>query len=479
MNLRRTLAVLVCLLPGSVALAGSQAIGTRAAIATSSRHATNSGLDVLRRGGNAADAAVAVAFTLAVVKPEAAGIGGGGALIYYDAKNDAVWTLDFRENAPASLAGAGPRSGAAAAGVPSTVAGMAELHRRFATMPWKELLAPAMRGAKDDLAITLTTLANEGGGALYTGAMANRIVEAVKKGGGTLSLFDMSQYRPAWRAPIRITFGGDRIDSLPPPSAGGTMIAQILGILGGTALKDGDAASLHMLMEAERRAAFDRDRYFNDIGGVRYQQLLTEENAKQWRAGIDPNRATPTSTLGTPAKTIAQSIHTSHFTIVDAAGNIAAVTTTLGDLNGSGFEVAGSGIVLNDAARDAVRGGDRVPSSLTPAIVFRGGKPLLALGSAGGVMTPSVVLQVILNVTRFGKSIGDALESPRFDQQATPDDISYERTRTAPALLTRFHAMGHGARAHESIGEVNAVLIESGRLTAVSDPRSSGVAGAM
>jgi gamma-glutamyltranspeptidase/glutathione hydrolase len=476
---KNAIAIAALLAAATEAFAGSQAIGTRAAIATTSRHATNAGLDILRRGGNAADAAVAVAFTLAVMQPDAAGIGGGGALVYYDAKDHAVWTLDFRENAPATLPGAGPRSGAAAAGVPATVAGMAELQSRFASKPWKELLEPALRGAEGDLALTLTKLANEGARVFYDGALAHNIVDQVKKAGGTLSRFDMQQYKPAWRAPIRVTLGDYRIDSIAPPSAGGTMLAEMFSIIGSTPLTDGDAASIHFVLEAERRAAFDRDRYFADAITVRYQQLLSDEHAKQWRASIDPARSTPTITLGTPAKAIAQSMHTSHFTIVDATGNIAAVTTTLGTMNGSGFEIKGAGFVLNDAARDMTRGGDRVPSSLAPTIVFRGNKPFIALGSAGGAMTPAIVLQVILNVTRFGKSLADAVAAPRFDQQATPEDITYETLRAPKDLIAKLTAMGHGIRPLDAIGDVNAVLIEPGKLTAVADPRGGGAAGGM
>lgn len=474
---RAALAILLVVAPS--AFAGSQAIGTRAAIATSSRHATQTGLQILRHGGNAADAAIAVAFMLAVVQPDAAGIGGGGALVYYDAKSDAVWTLDFRENAPATLAGPAPRSGVGAVAVPSTVAGMGELHRRFASMPWKDLVGPAARGAEGDLAKTLDTIAKSGARVFYDGPLASHIVERVRKAGGLLSLHDMREYKAAWRAPIRVAIGNDHVDSIPPPSAGGTMLAEMLSIIGTSALKADDAASIHFIVEAERRAAFDRDKYFNDTAAVRYQQLLSAEHAQHWRASIDRARATPTLSLGEPAKAIAQNNHTSHFTIVDAAGNIASVTTTLGNANGSGFEVPGSGFVLNDAAKDATRGGDRVASSLTPAIVFRNGKPILALGSSGGAMTPAVVLQVILGVTRFGKSLPDAVAAARYDQQAIPEDIRYERTRAPNAVMKALAAMGHGVRAEESIGDVNAVLIEPGRLTAVSDPRHGGVAGAM
>lgn len=461
------------------AAAASQAVGARAAIATSSRHATQAGLEVLRRGGNAADAAVAVAFILSVVQPEAASIGGGGTLLYYDARGDAVWALDFRENAPAGLSGVPPRLGVAAVAVPSTVAGMDALHRRFSSWEWDALLAPATRAAEGDLRKTLRQIASSGARVFYDGALSSRIVDQVRKAGGVLSLHDLSDYKAAWRAPIKVTYGDYDIASVPPPSAGGTMLAEMLGILGAGTLKRDDAATIHLLAEAERRAAFDRDRFFADNAAHRYRELLSEEHARQLRTSIDAKRATPTILLGETPQAIAQSMHTTHFTIVDAAGNIASVTLTLDDDNGSGFVVPGTGIVMNDAAKSAARAGDRIPSSMTPTIVFRNKKPYLALGASGGAMTPAIVLQVILGVTRLGQPLDAAVEMARFDQQASPEDITYESGRTAQKLVQRLLAMGHGVRATESIGEVNAVRIDGERRIAVSDSRGRGTAGAM
>lgn len=454
--------------------AGSQAIGSRAAIATSNRFATQAGLEILRSGGNAADAAVAAAFALGVAEPQTASIGGGGTLLYYDAKTDAVWSLDFRENAPAGLTGTAPRAGVLGIGVPSTVAGMSELHRRFGSRSWKDLLAPSMRAADGDLAKALKLIATSGARAFYDGPIAARMVEEVRKLNGVLSLHDLSDYKPTWRAPIEVTAGEYKIVAPGPPSAGGTMLAEMLSIAG----RELDPTDVHIFAEIERRAAYDRDRFFADNGSVEYHEILSAEHAKQWRASIDPSRATPSVSLGEPVKAIAQGVHTTHFTIVDAAGNVAAVTVSLDDTNGSGFTVPGYGFVLNDAARNATRAGDRIPSSMTPAIVFHETKPVLALGSSGGAMTPAIVLQVVFGVAQ-GTSLNDAIEAPRFDQQATPDDVTYENRRTPPGILNRLNSLGHGVRAVESIGDVNAVLIERGRLTAVSDSRHNGVAGAM
>ena len=472
-------AVATLALIATPAFAGSQAIGTRAAIATSSRFATQTGLAVLRSGGNAADAAVATAFALGVAEPETAGIGGGGMLVYYEAKNDATWTLDFRENAPAGMTGSAPREGVSAIAVPSVVAGMDEFHRRFGSRAWKDLVAPAARGAKGDLASVLELIAKDGAKAFYDGPISANLVEQVKKLGGSLSLHDLSEYKAIWRAPIQVRYGDYDIASVTPPSAGGFMIAEMLNISSGWVLRADDAASIHLFAEAERRAAYDRDRLFADAPLIGQREMLSADHAKQWRASIDTAKATPTVSIGEPAKAMAQSNHTSHFTIVDAEGNIAAVTVSLDDDNGAGLMIPGTGFPLNDAAKHAAHSGDRVPSSMTPAIVFHNRKPVLALGSAGGVMTPAIVLQVIFNVMRHGKSLDEAIEAPRFDQQASPEDITYEAKRTPPALVKQLTAMGHGVRAADSIGAVNAVRIEPGKLTAVADSRRPGLAGAM
>lgn len=454
--------VLLALLIATPVLAGSQATGSRAAVATSSRYATQAGLEILRRGGNAADASVAIAFVF--------GIGGGGTLLYYEAKSGAVWSLDFRENAPAGMTGTAPRAGVLAVGVPSTVAGMNELHRRFGSQRWKDLVAPAMRGADADLAKTLKLIASSGARAFYDGPIASRIVDAVRKLNGVLSLHDLSEYKPVWRSPIEVAVGDDRIVAPGPPSAGGMMLAEMLTIAGA----DLDLTDVHLFAETERRAAFDRDRFFADNGSIAYRDILSIDHAKQWRSSIDPAHATPTISLGESAKPIAQAAQTTHFTVVDPAGNVAAVTVE----NEGGLTIPGSGFALNDAAKNATRAGDRIPSSMTPAILLHGGNPVLALGSSGGAMAPAIVLQIVLAVAH-GKPLDDAIEGPRFDQQATPEDITYETARAPQTVLTRLTALGHGVRAAESIGDVNAVAIAHDRLTAISDSRHKGVAGAM
>lgn len=479
--------------------AGSVAIARHAALATASPIATKIGLSVLKRGGNAIDAAVAVAFALSVAQPQSGGIGGGGFLTYYDVDKRAVWTLDFREVAPGEATrnmfagGKSSTQGPLAAGVPGTVAGLQAMHDRFGTRPWRELVMPAVDLAQDkkDLAATLARIAAKGASDVYDGETAGRIAESVRKAGGIIGLRDLREYKPIWRAPIRITFREFDIYTVPPPSAAGLMIGEQLNILSAYDLKatgDQTASTIHLLAEAARRAAIDRDRHLADPAALRtpIRELLSAERAKQWRASIDPLRATPTLSLAEPATTIAEGTHTTHFTVADAAGNIAALTMSLGDDFGSGFLVPQCGFHLNNAMKDftpsdtspnAIAAGKRMVSSLAPTIVLRRGQPYLALGTSGGAAIPNIVLQVFLGVTTFGKSLVQAVDAPRFDQQATPEDIACESPKTLPLILSRLRGMGHGLRERQDIGDMHALLFETQRITAVSDARRGGSAG--
>ena len=340
-------------------LAGSQAIATHAALATPSRSATVAGLESLRRGGNAADAAFAVATSLGA---------SGGTLVYYDAGNAAVWALDS----------------------PTAVETM--LHR-FGTQS----------GTRND-----TT---------------------------------------RWRAPLRISLG--EYDIYTSASSGGLMLAEMLNILAPFELKPNDASTIHLLAEAERRASYDREKSLRSPNP--YREMLSLERATQWRASMAATRATPTVTIGEPVKDAISPAPTSHFSVVDAEGNIASVTVA-----------GGEGAIIG-----------------APSILFHQGKPILALGSGGGAAAPAVVLRVILGVMKFGEALDVAIDTPRFDQQAMPEDLAYETSRASADLVTQLVAFGHGVRAQDSIGDVQAVLIAPDRLTAISDSRHSGVAGAL
>lgn len=498
-----------------------QVTAKKAALSTAHPLATKAGLAVLKRGGTAADAAVAVAFALAVVHPQAGNLGGGGFLVYYDAKSRGVWTLDFRETAPraatrdmfAKLAPAG----GLAAGVPATVAGLDAMHRKFGSRPWKELLAPAIalakEGPRDDselaadiavakaernldipkalpppeLAATLQRLADAGARDLYEGALAEKLVEGIRNGGGIVGFRDLREYQPVWRAPIKLTFGPYDLFTVAPPSSGGIVIGETLNILA----KDDLAASgfqtktsLHLLVEAQRRAFIDRNRYVGDPVGARipYRELLSQRRAEQWRGTIDQTKVIATNMLAEPRALTAEGEHTTHFTIADEAGNVASLTTGLGDNFGSGLLLPSLGFFVNNAMKDFTDGPNaldllkRPESPMSPVIVLRDNRPFLALGTRGGPAIPATILQVFLNVVVYGKTLPAAVAAPRFHHQPAPETMIYENA--APKqLIDALNAMGHSVTGRQSVGDVHAILFENGRLIAVSDPRRGGAAG--
>ncbi|MCU1349800.1 MAG: gamma-glutamyltranspeptidase [Acidobacteria bacterium] len=557
--MKRMAAALFFCFAAQSALAGSQVVATKAALSTVSQQATQVGLGVMQRGGNAADAAVAVALALAVVHPQAGNIGGGGFVVYYDAKTKGIWTLDFRETAPGAAkrdmylqadgtAGRQSQTGPLAVGVPGTLAGLDAIHDRFGTRPWKELVLPAIHLARDgfrtdaeltadleqarkernidqfastaalfypngkelpagsqfvqpELAATLERVGELGAPDFYDGETADKLVRAVRAAGGLLSYRDLKDYKPVWRAPIKLTYGEYELYTMAPPSAGGLVIGEVLNILNGYDLGSTgfqSAQALHLEAEAERRAYIDRNKYLGDPAAIRipYRELLGEERARQWRASINLMRSTPTISLAEPGSILAEGSHTTHFSIVDTEGNIAALTYTLNDNFGSGFVAPGLGFLLNNEMDDfttapgkpnlyglvqgsanAIEPGKRMASSMSPMIVLKNGKPFLVLGTRGGATIPTSVLQVFLNIAVWKKSLQDAVAAPRYHQQGLPEEIFYERGRAPQPLLKALNAMGHGIKEREPIGDIHAVMIENGKLIAVADPRHNGAAG--
>lgn len=516
--MKRALALLLVAFP----LFG-QVNARHAALSTAHPIATRAGLKVLQQGGTAADAAVAVACVLAVVHPQAGTLGGGGFLVYYDAKTHGVWTLDFRETAPReatrNLFDKSKPSGARAAGVPGSVAGLEALHKKFGSRAWKELLAPSIALAKEgaridaeifadietakrernldirkalpppELAVTLQRLADHGARDFYDGNIAKKLIDNVRTAGGLFGFRDLHEYEPVWRAPIKLRYGPYEIHTVAPPSSGGIILGEALNILGNDDLAASGFqtnATLHLLVEAQRRAGIDGLRYVGDPIGARlpYRELLSQRRAELWRKTIDPKRVITTSTLVEPRPLASEGEHTTHFTIADAEGNVLSFTTSLGESFGSGFLVPDLGFFLNDALTDftgtvanTLDPGKRPSSPLTPVIVLRDNKPFLALGTRGGAAIPTTILQVFLNVVVYGKSLPAAVAAPRYHHGGVPEEMSYERTLTPKPTIEALHAMGHAVDARDSIGDVHAILFENGRLIAVSDPRRGGAAG--
>ena len=461
--------------------AGSQATATHAALATPSPVATQAGLNVLKRGGNAIDAAIAVAFVLSVVQPRAAGIGGGGFLVYFDAKSGAVWTLDFREVSPLEA----KSDTKLHAATPGFVAGLDAMHAKFGTRAWRELMEPAIALAreqtKSELASTLTRIADSGANNFYRGAVAEQFITAVKSGGGAIGHRDLRDYTATWRAPIRIRFGDYDIFASAPPSSGGIVIGEALNILGTYDLIASGFQSvktLHLLTEAERRASIDERKAVGDPTNARipYRDLLSTEHANTSRASIRLDKVTPTIMLTETTLKATKPRASATFAITDTAGNVASMTTS----NGGEFVLPGFGFVLNDAMNDfndsginEFASGKRPATACSPAIVLKNGRPYLALASA----LPMTSLQVVINSIVFKKSLYDSVAAARYEQQAAPDQIEYEESLAPKATIDSLNAMGHGVFARDSIGDVQALQFDRGRIVAVADPRHGGAAG--
>jgi gamma-glutamyltranspeptidase / glutathione hydrolase len=534
--------------PIVLASGGPRAVRGDAGLVTSvEERATHIGVEVLRGGGNAVDAAVAVAFALAVTHPSAGNIGGGGFMIVHLAGGE-THAVDFRETAPASVTTASNmamvRAGAyghASAGVPGSVAGLALALDRFGTRPLRELLAPAIAlarkghrlGARQaltvrwawprlkanpaaraiwgragaplaqgdlvrqlDLADTLETLAAEGPRAFYEGAIARKIAAAMRAHGGHITERDLRDYEARLRAPLRFSYRGFTVDTMPPPSMGGVALGEIMLTLERVKAHEApvdSGLSLHLFAEAAKRAYAERRRASVDpaFAGPDARDLL----AKQLDGGylvsrqppIDPERATPAADIApTVAAVVAESPQTTHFSVVDAQGNAVACTTTQSAGFGSKIVIPGTGILLGNAmgafsetGPHAVAPGKRMPSSMTPTLVSRDGKAVLVLGSPGGDTIPNTVAQVLRNLLDHGMTIDEAVGHARIHHQWLPDRIRVERSTPPPRaalddLVRRGHALVVDAM---PIGDANSILIDaSGVAWGYADTREGGAA---
>ncbi|HUC40438.1 MAG TPA: gamma-glutamyltransferase [Gemmatimonadales bacterium] len=511
--------------------------------------ATQAGVEILKQGGNAIDAAVAVGFALEVVLPDAGNIGGGGFIVHRTAGGE-VSAIDYREAAPATAthdmfldSSGNPTDkseiGHLASGVPGSVAGMYEAWKKYGHLPWATLIAPAIRLAQGhvidsarsrdirsdrellarfpasreqflvhdsapppgtmwrqpDLARTLQLISDSGPGVFYNGQIANLIVAEMQRGGGLITKEDLRRYHPKWRTPIQLTYRGHTIYSMPPPSSGGVTMGEILNILEGydTLPAFGTPAYVHLVTEAMRRAFIDRNHWLGDPDFVDMplDRLLSKSYAATLRAQIDPNRATPTP----PQPTAGESMHTTHYSIVDSMGNAAAVTTTLNGGFGSGVTVTGAGFLLNNEMDDfttapgkpnmyglvqgeanSVAGGKRMLSAMTPSIVLdSAGNLEMVVGTPGGPTIITSVTQVILNVLDQKMSLPDAVAAPRIHHQALPDQTYYERGGLSDATLQALEAMGHKMEQRRGTsGIIAAIAKTAGGWVGVADPRYAG-----
>jgi gamma-glutamyltranspeptidase/glutathione hydrolase len=518
--------------------------------------ASQVGADIMKRGGNAVDAAVAVGFALAVVHPEAGNLGGGGFMVIRLA-DGRVRTLDYRETAPGRAThdmyvdstGAVTEAsvtGHLSAGVPGSVAGMAEAARRYGNLPLSALIEPALRYARDgfvidsfrsgsidgskkrlsrfetstaqflpggapppigstfvqaDLARTLQAISDSGPQAFYQGWIADSIVGEMTRGNGIITREDLAGYKPIWRDPITISYRGYTIYSMAPSSSGGVTMAELLNILEGynPLPAFGSAEHVHLLTESMRRAFMDRNKYLGDPAYVDLPLawLLLKPHANQLRATILRDRATPTPSDGKAL--VREGMETTHYSVVDSAGNAVSVTTTLNNSYGSAVTVRGAGFLLNDEMDDftsapgkpnmyglvqgesnAIQPGKRMLSAMTPSVVLDpAGQLFMVVGTPGGPTIITSVAQVISNVIDFHMPLAEAVAAPRYHHQALPDTIRYEKVGLLPATVTKLREMGHPISERSGYsGDIDAIERTATGWVGVADPRrGSGAAG--
>lgn len=533
-------------------------------VASTERVASQIGVDVLKRGGNAVDAAVAVAFALAVLYPQAGNLGGGGFLMIRRSDGTAT-AIDYRETAPAAATRemfVGPDGqlikgeksstlGYRASGTPGTIAGLAFALKKYGSgkLTWAELIEPARKLAADgfplsqrsanllqdhqailspfaesrriflrdgkfyregetlrqpELAATLRRLQKEGPREFYEGETARLIAEDMRRSHGLITAEDLRTYTPKERTPLRGSYRGYAIISMPPPSSGGLVLLEMLNVLEGFELKKlhpFSAERYHLLVETMRRAYADRAEYMGDadFAPVPVAGLIDKAYAERQRSTINPERASTSAEIhgGKPAG--AESKQTTHFTIVDPAGNAVSNTYTLNGWFGSGVVAKGTGVLLNNEMDDftskrgepnmfgaiqgepnAIAPGKRPLSSMAPTFVVRpDGSLYFAIGSPGGTTIPNTVLQVISNVIDHGMNLEEAIDAPRLHHQWVPDEIRDEPRGLSDDTRRALEARGHKfAATLENMGDVQGIMIEEKtniRLGA-SDARQDGAA---
>jgi gamma-glutamyltranspeptidase/glutathione hydrolase len=535
------------------------AAGAHAAVATDQKLATEAGLRVLREGGNAVDAAVAIGYTLAVTYPAAGNIGGGGFMLVRTASGETHF-IDFRETAPAAatanmyldssgaivpdLSVVGPLS----AGVPGTVAGLEYARMKFGTLPRHELMRDALADAEDgfvlseadaaelhrsqalllkypataaifaaggatltagsvlrqpDLARTLLRIDALGRDGFYAGDVAHELAASVRAGGGIISETDLANYRVVEREPLTCEHRGVTIVTAPPPSSGGVVICEVLGILGEAqpALPMRSFENVHLEVEAERRAFADRN---NDLADPAFAKspiaaLLDPKYLARLRAEIAPERATPSSEVRGGVVSH-EGTNTTNFSVVDAAGNAVDVTYTLNNSFGSGFVAGNTGVLLNDemddfttklgapnmfglvqGALNAIAPGKRPLSSMSPSIVVdHSGRVDLVAGAAGGPRIITTTLDIMRAVIDFNLDAGAALAAPRLHMQWLPDVVYAERDALDAPTLARLQRAGYTIETRRGLAIANAVVVQrDGTRVGAHDPRSdTGSAGA-
>jgi gamma-glutamyltranspeptidase/glutathione hydrolase len=550
-----------------VRLAGAikPVVAQRGMVTTQDAIATRIGVEILERGGNAVDAAVAVGFALAVTHPRAGNLGGGGFFVIWLAEKKQAVALDFREVAPLAITAnsfldengkpdtaKSIRTGLGV-GVPGSVSGLATALEKFGSGKFTlgELIAPALKLARDgipvegdlarsisffrqtllrwpstakifaangeplkegdrlvqaDLANTLEAIAKRGSDAFYRGEIAEKIATAVRQAGGVMTAEDLARYKTEVLEVVRGTYRGHEVLSMPPPSSGGALLVQLLNILEGYDLgAQGPNApqTLHLMIEAMKRAYADRAEFFGDPAFVNVPlgRLIAKDYAAKLRAQINTGMATPSSQIRAGLIPKKEGENTTHYSVLDQYGNAVAATVTLNLNFGLGLVAEGTGVLLNNelddfalapgvpnafgligGAANAPGPGKKPLSSMSPTILLKDSKVFLVTGSPGGSTIITTVLRVVSGVIDHKLNVVGAVLLPRVHHQWMPDEVraerALERTINAESLIA-FETYGHKINFFPfNIGAANSILVTPEGITAVSDPRYIGTLAA-
>lgn len=522
-------------------------------VASQHELATQAGLQILKDGGNAIDAAVAVGFSLAVVLPRAGNLGGGGFMIVHDAKSKDTKALNYREMAPAAthkdvyldeegnVDNQKIKFDYPASGVPGTVAGMVEALEKYGTMSLKEVMKPAIKLAEDgfpvtynlahllkvmeprlakwpetkkifykengepyklgetlkqkDLAWSLKRIAKKGAKAFYEGEIAERIAEDMKNNGGYITMEDLKNYKVETMEPVWGEYKGHKICSMPPPSSGGVHIIQMLNILKQYPLSylgHNSAESIHLMAEAMKLAYADRSEHLGDpnFWEVPVEGITSQAYADMLQAKVNKWTSTPSEKIKPNKPQDYESDETTHYTVVDAAGNVVVNTYTLNFSFGNGIVAKGTGILLNNEMDDfaakpgvpnafgllggdanAVEAGKRPLSSMTPTIVFKDDKPYFATGSPGGSRIITTVLQVILNVIEHDMNVAEASHAPRIHHQWYPEVLFLEKGINMDTQRLLVEKKGYQIQFRSAMGSTQTIMLKDGLIFGSTDPR--------
>ena len=526
--------------------------GKNGMVASEQGLATQVGLDILKQGGNAIDAAVAVGFALAVVLPNAGNIGGGGFMVLHDDKTGKDVAIDFREIAPAKASRdmyldnqGNVIDGKSlfthdASGVPGTVAGMEYALKKWGTMPLSKVLEPAIKLAdkgfivsdvlaqtlkeekstlgkwsaskaiffkngeplksgdllvQKDLAKSLRLIAKQGAQAFYQGEIATKIAKEMQSQGGTMTLEDLKAYRVVERQPIIGDYRGYKVVTMPPPSSGGVHLIEILNMLEHYPIKEygvNSAKNIHHMAESMKLAYADRSEYLGDPDFVKIPVtgLTSKAYANELVKTIDDNKARPSSTIKPGKPQPYESDQTTHFSVMDKAGNAVAVTYTLNLNFGSGIVAEGTGILLNNEMDDfsvkpgvpnafglvggtanAIEAKKRPLSSMTPTIVMKNNKPWLVTGSPGGARIITTVLQSVVNTIDHEMNPAEAIITPRVHHQWLPDELRVEEG-ISPDTIKLLQDKGHKVVTKAPMGRIQIIQADDSGFYGYSDPRN-------